>query len=395
MGLALVLGPAKAGKIAHLLDGYLAALERDPVLIVPNRADIDRVERDLLRRVGALLAGSIGTFDDLFRELARDAADARPVAGETQRTLVARRALARTPLAGLDRSARFSGFADALLGVLAELEAGLLDARSFEDTPVDGDLALPVRGLPRGARRRRALGPRSAPPARGRAARLGAGRLGRPPGVRVRVRGPDGRRVGAARSALRAGGGDRLASLRARPSGLRVAAPNAGGSRVARRRRDRGAPARARRVRVPPRSRTSSGISSTTSRPATRPSSTGRSASSRRPAPAARSSSSPKRCGSSRGDGIPLEEIALVVPSVERWRAPVETVLGTLGIPFAVEGRAPARPDAVRPGSAGAAPLRLAAGRSPRPVLAISARPSPGSRARTSTSSKVACAGGP
>ena len=37
--------------------------------------------------------------------------------------------------------------------------------------------------------------------------------------------------------------------------------------------------------------------------------------------------------------GVPLEEIALVVPSVERWRAPLETVLGTLGIPFAVEGR--------------------------------------------------------
>ena len=38
-------------------------------------------------------------------------------------------------------------------------------------------------------------------------------------------------------------------------------------------------------------------------------------------------------------DGSPLEQIALVVPSVERWRAPLETVLGTLGIPFAIEGR--------------------------------------------------------
>src|SRR5215210_7340239 len=141
MGLGLVLGPAKAGKIAHLLDGYLAALDRDPVLIVPNRADVDRVERDLLRRVGALLGGSIGTFDDLFRELARNATDARPVAGETQRMLVARRALRRTPLAGLDRSAQFAGFADALLGVLAELEAGLLDVRSLESVFADGDLA--------------------------------------------------------------------------------------------------------------------------------------------------------------------------------------------------------------------------------------------------------------
>ncbi|MBA3475709.1 MAG: PD-(D/E)XK nuclease family protein, partial [Actinobacteria bacterium] len=37
--------------------------------------------------------------------------------------------------------------------------------------------------------------------------------------------------------------------------------------------------------------------------------------------------------------GTPPEEIALVVPSAERWRAPLETVLGTLGVPFTIEGR--------------------------------------------------------
>ena len=37
--------------------------------------------------------------------------------------------------------------------------------------------------------------------------------------------------------------------------------------------------------------------------------------------------------------GTPPEEIALLVPSVERWRAPLETVLGALGIPFTIEGR--------------------------------------------------------
>ena len=187
MGLALVLGPAKAGKIALLLDGYLAALERDPVLIVPNRADVDRVERDLLQRTGALLAGSIGTFDDLFRELARGAADARPVASDAQRTLVARRALARTPLNGLGRSARFAGFADALLGVARRARGG--PARAGSEPRRRPRAAL--RGLPRGARPPRPLGPRPAPPARGRAARLGAGRLGRPPGLRLRLRGPD------------------------------------------------------------------------------------------------------------------------------------------------------------------------------------------------------------
>ena len=136
MALALVVGPAKAGKIARLLEGYLGAIERDPVLIVPNAADVERVERDLLRRTGALLNGSIGTFDDLFRELALGGAAARPVAGDAQRALLARRALARTSLNGLGRSARFGGFADALLAALGELESGLL-----EPEQLDGDLA--------------------------------------------------------------------------------------------------------------------------------------------------------------------------------------------------------------------------------------------------------------
>src|SRR5205085_7147793 len=35
----------------------------------------------------------------------------------------------------------------------------------------------------------------------------------------------------------------------------------------------------------------------------------------------------------------PAEGIALVVPALEPWRAPVETVLGTLGVPYAVDGR--------------------------------------------------------
>ena len=70
MGLSLVVGPAHAGKVAHLLEGFLGALDRDPWLIVPNRVDVDRVERELAARQGALLAGTVGTFDTLFAHLA-------------------------------------------------------------------------------------------------------------------------------------------------------------------------------------------------------------------------------------------------------------------------------------------------------------------------------------
>src|SRR5919201_1489126 len=136
MPLALLVGPANAGKVARLLDRYLESLDREPVLVVPNRPDRERVERDLLGRSPALLGGTIGTFDDLFEQIARGNGGRRPVATETQRALVLRRALASTPLNGLTASARFGGFSAGLLAVISELEAGLLGP---ED--VGGDLA--------------------------------------------------------------------------------------------------------------------------------------------------------------------------------------------------------------------------------------------------------------
>ncbi len=134
MGLTLVAGPANAGKVALLLDRYLARLDDEPTLIVPNRSDVDRVERDLLGRCGCLFAGAIGTFDDLFSRIAGDAR--RAVATDAQRALVIRHVLADASLNGLERSARTRGFADTLLATIGELESGLL-----EPDDVDGDLA--------------------------------------------------------------------------------------------------------------------------------------------------------------------------------------------------------------------------------------------------------------
>jgi ATP-dependent helicase/DNAse subunit B len=141
MGLSLVAGPANAGKIALLLERYLARLDDEPFLIVPNRSDVDRVERDLLARRPCLLGGAIGTFDDLFEWIAaEDPAPLRPV-GPAQRTLVARHAVdemlsSSEGLRLAEASARSAGFADTLLSALVELESGLLDPADL-----DGDLA--------------------------------------------------------------------------------------------------------------------------------------------------------------------------------------------------------------------------------------------------------------
>jgi ATP-dependent helicase/DNAse subunit B len=138
VGLTLITGPANAGKVALLLRRYLEALPQEPVLIVPTRPDVEQAERDLLKVQPALLGGTIGTFDDLFRTVARGGGGSRPIASPIQQTLIARRAVAsaRARMNGLGRSARFGGFADALLGAVGDLEAGLLDPGDL-----DGDLA--------------------------------------------------------------------------------------------------------------------------------------------------------------------------------------------------------------------------------------------------------------
>ena len=332
MGLALVVGPAKAGKVARLLEGYLEQIDRDPVLIVPNRSDVERIERDLLARAGALLAGSIGTFDDVFRELALADPDARPVASDAQRALLARRALARTPLNGLGRSSRFAGFADSLLAVLGELESGLLDPEQL-----DGDLAqlyasyraeLDRLGLwDRDLLRRRAV-----------------------ERLRSELAAWDGRPVFAyGFEDLTGAEWGLLEALTARAQ-VTVSLPYEPA---------RAAFASLRRTQEDLASLAAGAIEDLPARSAEY----GHAAlahlerhlfADTAPDPPALDGAIRFFEGAgARGSlelvaedvrelaaaGVPLHEIALVVPSVERWRAPLETVLGTLAIPFAIEGR--------------------------------------------------------
>lgn len=127
-----MVGPAHAGKVALLLDRYLASIERDPWLIVPNRADVERVERELVGRNGGLLAGTIGTFDTLFELLARGDGDGRRVIGDVERAVLLRRVTDRAGVPG----ARFAGLGDAVGRALSELDGALLD---WHDVP--GSLA--------------------------------------------------------------------------------------------------------------------------------------------------------------------------------------------------------------------------------------------------------------
>jgi ATP-dependent helicase/DNAse subunit B len=136
LGLTLVTGPANAGKLRRLLDAYVEALPDEPVLIVPTRPDVELVERELVMRCGALLGGSVGTFDDLFRRIAAGRVDVARPATDAQAALVLARAVASSSLNGLSASARSRGFLDALRDAIRDLESGLL-----EPSALDGDLA--------------------------------------------------------------------------------------------------------------------------------------------------------------------------------------------------------------------------------------------------------------
>ncbi|MBA3717010.1 MAG: PD-(D/E)XK nuclease family protein [Actinobacteria bacterium] len=333
MPLTLLAGPANSGKVATLLDRYLASIDQDPVLIVPNRPDVDRIERDLLERSPVLLGGSIGTFADLFEQLARADGGARPVASDSQRALVVRRVLAQARLNGLGPSARFQGFSEALVHTLGELEAGLLEPADLDDE----DLAALYTAY-RGELERLGLWDRDYE--RRHAASRVAGELGAWDGRPVLAYGFED--LTGAEWAL-------LEALSAR-SELTVSLPYEPGrtafSSLERTAADLASLARGgiEELAPGPDDWTKPGLAYLeralfVDKPAEAPALSGElrffeGAGSR----ATYELVGEEILGLLRA-GVRAEEIAVVCPTIERVRAPLETAFSTLGIPFAVEGR--------------------------------------------------------
>ena len=329
MGLSLIAGPANAGKVALLLERYLARLQDEPYLIVPNGSDVERAERDLLRRCGCLLGGGIGTFDDLFTRIAAGDPDRRPVATETVRTLVVRRAVASV---ADSPSARFRGYADALAAVLSELESGLVDPPDLE-----GELALLYAAY---RAELDALGLWDADVLRRRAAERVATDFAAWQGEPVYAYGFED--LTAAQWSLLealAGRADVEVSLPYEPGRPAFAS-------LSRTADDLAGLADGRIQELAPRSQEHSApalahLERALFEPALAT-----------PPPLHGAVSFLEGAGV-RGTvelvadevlellraGTPAEEVALVVPSVERWRAPIETVFAGFGIPYAIESR--------------------------------------------------------
>ncbi len=125
MPLKLIHGPPNSGKRGLILEGFRAARDRDPVLVVPNVDDVFDFERELCAE-RATLGGAVTTFRGLIATVAR-ATGAVPAPSLTaaQRLRVVGVAVAesRGRLAPLRRSAARAGFAASLSRLLDELQA--------------------------------------------------------------------------------------------------------------------------------------------------------------------------------------------------------------------------------------------------------------------------------
>ena len=367
MGLSLVVGPAHAGKVALLLERYLDVLERRSVA---RRAEprATSIASSATCSGGARRSSAGGSARSTTSSSTSPASrpDERPVASDAQRALAvaagdrarrARRArLVRGDVAASRTrcSPRSASSSRRCRSGASSTAISAASRRAYRDE-LDRLGLWDRDGLRRHAVERLATRPR---------------RLARRAGLRVRLRGSDRRRVGAARGAVGADRGHRLDPVRAR-RGPRSRL-SSGRSRISPGLRD-GAIEELPRAREP-----------ATSPPAL--------AHLERELFSRRARAGPSLDGAirflegagtrgtvelrrERGRGAPPRRDAararsrVVCDSVDRWRAPLETAFGTLGIPYA--DRARPRVSATTPlGRALLALLRFAwlGGRSRRPL---------------------------
>lgn len=131
MPLHLVHGPPNSGRAGVIRERFLAALGRDPALIVPTPDDAFAFERELCRHRGALLGGSVLVFKGLFGEVAKAAGEAAPgPLSDDQRIRLLRAAIEQVELGPLRASAKRPGFAAALDDLIGEFQAAGLSPES-------------------------------------------------------------------------------------------------------------------------------------------------------------------------------------------------------------------------------------------------------------------------
>ncbi|HEX8054877.1 MAG TPA: PD-(D/E)XK nuclease family protein [Thermoleophilaceae bacterium] len=133
MPLKLVTGPANAAKAGVVFGDYRAALDREPILVVPAFRDVAHSQRELAER-GAVFGTRVVRFRWLFEIVAErcgsESLGARKAA-PLQRELIVERAVRDARLEVLVDSARRPGFVRAAERLIRELERSMVTPARF------------------------------------------------------------------------------------------------------------------------------------------------------------------------------------------------------------------------------------------------------------------------
>jgi ATP-dependent helicase/DNAse subunit B len=134
MPLKLIHGPPNSGRAGRIRHGLIAALDRDPILVVPTLDDVYAFERELCAN-GAILGAGVMTFGGLFRAVAT-AGGAPPGAVLTPAQRLGAVAAAasdgRSRMGPLRGSVLHPGFPLALERLLDELQGAGLEPADVE-----------------------------------------------------------------------------------------------------------------------------------------------------------------------------------------------------------------------------------------------------------------------
>ena len=150
MPIALITGPANAGKAELVMEAVRRhlALGREPLLVVPTRADVEHYRRELAGEAAAM-GVEVQRFHELIATVIRCAGERSPVLGglARERLLAAIAARDGSDISALPASA---GFARALASFVAELqERRVTPARLRSALLAVGGAGAPTAGLAR------------------------------------------------------------------------------------------------------------------------------------------------------------------------------------------------------------------------------------------------------
>jgi hypothetical protein len=133
MPLRIIKGPPNSGRTDIVQRAFIGQIARDPILVVPGIDDIFDWERRLTRESGAMVGGTVVHFQDLCGGIIAAAGEDRlEVAGELQRLQLAAEAVTASNATIAARLATQPGIAQAVLELIDDFRAELIDPATLE-----------------------------------------------------------------------------------------------------------------------------------------------------------------------------------------------------------------------------------------------------------------------